>query len=201
MHKKYFTTGEIARYCEVDINTVKNWIKANDLKGFKTPSGHFRVARKAFIDFINKQGFTFDPKYFGVGPGELDILLVDDDQSHLKQIMIHLDKFYPDKKILFAKNGFDGYSIMYEKKPRLVLLDLVEPVIEGLEFIKVMRSNKKLDEIKLIVFSNHLDNSVYEELKQIQVDIFLEKPIKESEIKEACELLLNSKADGGTAVE
>ena len=65
MHKKYFTTGEIARYCEVDINTVKNWIKANGLEGFKTPSGHFRVARKAFIDFIKKQGFTFDPEFFG----------------------------------------------------------------------------------------------------------------------------------------
>ncbi len=200
MHKKYFTTGEIARYCEVDINTVKNWIKANGLEGFKTPSGHFRVARKAFIDFINKQGFTFDPKFFGISPGEIDILLVDDDQSHLKQMMIYLDKFYPDKKILSAQNGFDGYSIMYEKKPRLVLLDLVEPIIEGTEFIKVMRSNKKLSEIKLIVFTDGLENTALEELKQDQVDIFLEKPIEEIDIKEACDLLLNSNVNKGTDV-
>lgn len=198
MHKKYFTTGQIARYCEVDINTVKNWIKANDLEGFKTPSGHFRVARKAFIDFINKQGFTFDPVYFGKDPDELDILLVDDDQTHLELMMYQLDKFYPDKKILSAQNGFDGYSIMYEKKPRLVLFDLVVPVIEGVEFIKVMRSNKKLDEIKLIVFSEHLDNSVYQKLKEVQIDKFLEKPIKEIEIKEACDLLLNYNTVGGT---
>jgi len=199
MPKKYFTTGQIARYCEVDINTVKNWIKANDLEGFKTPSGHFRVARKAFIDFINKQGFTFDPVYFGKDPDELDILLVDDDQSHLEIMMVHLDKFYPDKRIISAKNGFDGYSIMYEKKPRLVLLDLVEPVIEGVEFIKVMRSNKKLDEIKLIVFSEHLETSVYQKLKEVQIDKFLERPIKEIEMKEACDLLLNHKTVGGTA--
>jgi CheY-like chemotaxis protein len=199
MHKKYFTTGEIARYCEVDINTVKNWIKAGDLEGFKTPSGHFRVARKAFIDFIKKQGFTFDPEYFGKEPDELDILLVDDDQTHLELMMYHLDKFYPDKKILSAKNGFDGYSIMHEKKPRLVLLDLFMPIIDGVEFIKVMRSNKKLDGIKLIVISGHLNKSIYKELRKIQVDIFLEKPVSEKEIKEACDSLLNSKMSGGTA--
>jgi len=201
MHKKYFTTGEIARYCEVDINTVKNWIKANDLEGFKTPSGHFRVARKAFIDFIKKQGFTFDPNYFGGNSGDLDILLVDDDQTHLDQMMRHLIEFYPDKKILSAKNGFTGYSIMYEKKPRLVLLDLVNPIIEGVEFIKVMRSNKKLDKIKLIVFADHLEETVYQELKKVQIDAFLEKPIKEIEIKEACDLLLNTNTVGETTTE
>ncbi|MCH7763623.1 MAG: response regulator [Candidatus Marinimicrobia bacterium] len=198
MHKKYFTTGEIARYCEVDINTVKNWIKANDLEGFKTPSGHFRVARKAFIDFINKQGFTFDPVYFGSDSNELDILLVDDDQTHLELMMYHLDKFYPDKKILYAKNGFDGYSIMHEKKPRLVLLDLVMPIIDGVEFIKVMRSNKKLDKIRLIVISAHLDKSTLKKLKKIHVDFFLEKPVNEKEIKEACDVLLNSNMSGRT---
>ncbi|MFQ6677196.1 MAG: response regulator [Fidelibacterota bacterium] len=199
MHKKYFTTGEIARYCEVDINTVKNWIKANDLEGFKTPSGHFRVARKAFIDFIKKQGFTFDPKYFGDHSRDLDILLVDDDQTHLDLMMRHLGKFYPDKKIRSAKNEFAGYSIMYEKTPRLVLLDLVEPIIEGIEFIKIMRSNKKLDKIGLIVFSDHLDESVYQDLKKEQIGVWLEKPVKELEMKEACDLLLNSNKVGRDA--
>jgi len=71
MHKKYFTTGEIARYCEVDINTVKNWIKANDLEGFKTPSGHFRVARKAFIDFIKNKDLRLTQTILEVIPETL----------------------------------------------------------------------------------------------------------------------------------
>ena len=75
--KKYFTTGDIARYCEVDINTVKNWIKRGDLDAFTTPSGHYRIPRARFIDFIKEQGFLYNSNYFGEDINTTEILVIE----------------------------------------------------------------------------------------------------------------------------
>jgi len=195
-HKKYYTTGEIARYCEVDINTVKNWIKAGDLKGFKTPSGHFRVYRMDFISFITYHGFAYDSDFFGKDANTPDILVVDDDPKHKDSVLFLLKKLYPNKSILTADNGFDGYFIMREMQPRLVLLDLIKPVISGLDFIKTIRSNEKLNEVMLAIISAHLDQEILKKLKKMGVNVFINKPISEKKLKDAFKQLLTPEPSG-----
>jgi len=79
--KKYFTTGDIARYCEVDINTAKSWIRNGSLQGFTTPSGHYRIPREPFIAFIMKQVFLYDATYFGQEANSTGILVINDDAA------------------------------------------------------------------------------------------------------------------------
>ncbi len=79
--KKYFTTGDIARYCEVDVNTVKRWIRNGNLEAFTTPSGHYRIPRDKFITFLNIQGFPYNPAYFGNSLDSPDILIIDNDSN------------------------------------------------------------------------------------------------------------------------
>lgn len=48
------TSGDIAAYCEVSKSTVLEWIKSERLKAFRLPSGHYRIDKKDFRDFLVK---------------------------------------------------------------------------------------------------------------------------------------------------
>ncbi len=188
--KKYYTTGDIARYCEVNINTVKNWIKSGNLSGFRTPSGHYRVPRKQFISFVKSEGFTYDQEYFGNYRETPDVLIVDDDEQHNELLVYILEQIYNDIEIKCVANGFDGYMFMYSHPPKLVLLDLMMPHINGLDFLRVMQSNKNMKNIKLVVISAHLTEKILLNLDKWNVDTVLEKPVKEDEFIQVCDSLL-----------
>ena len=188
--KKYFTTGDIARYCEVDVNTVKSWIRHGSLQAFTTPSGHYRIARDSFIAFIKKQGFLYDAIYFGQEPNSTGILVIDDDPVHRELVLHVLGQMYEEMEIKDASNGFDGYRLILQHRPRLLLLDLVMPGMTGLELIRVIRSRDDLNDIKILVISAYLDKSTMDELSKLHVDSVVAKPLKKAELKQECAVLL-----------
>ena len=48
------TSRDIANYCQVSKSTVLEWIKSGRLKAFRLPSGHYRIDKKAFREFLEK---------------------------------------------------------------------------------------------------------------------------------------------------
>jgi len=48
------TSSNIASYCQVSKSTVLEWIKSGRLKAFSLPSGHYRIDRDDFREFLNK---------------------------------------------------------------------------------------------------------------------------------------------------
>jgi len=188
--KKYFTTGDIARYCEVDVNTVKSWIKRGGLEAFTTPSGHYRIPRAGLINFIKDQGFLYDSKFFGEDVISPDILVIDEDSDHRDLIVDLLNQLYDNIIIDTAPNGFDGYMKLHRTLPKLVLLDLVVPGITELEFFRIMRSNDKLKGVKVAVISANLDDSTIKELEKMRISAIINKPLKKEILKEKCDELL-----------
>jgi excisionase family DNA binding protein len=61
------TTANIADYCQVTKSTVLVWIRDNNLKAFRLPSGHYRIDVNDFKDFLVKykmpvRGWPFETK-------------------------------------------------------------------------------------------------------------------------------------------
>ena len=59
------TSRDIATYCQVSKSTVLEWVKNGRLKAFRLPSGHYRIDKKDFRDFLEKwnmpvQGWPFN---------------------------------------------------------------------------------------------------------------------------------------------
>ncbi len=48
------TSRDIADYCQVSKSTVLEWIKSDRLKAFRLPSGHYRIDKKDFKEFLVK---------------------------------------------------------------------------------------------------------------------------------------------------
>mgnify|MGYP001568313863 FL=1 len=80
------------------------------------------------------------------------ILVIDDDMTFVAMIKAALD---PKKySVTNAGNGVEGLEQMKESKPDLILLDVIMPKMDGMEFLKEM--NKKYGEGKtpVLITSN-----------------------------------------------
>ncbi len=56
--------ADIAAYCQVSKSTVLKWVKDDKLEAFKLPSGHYRVDKKHFRDFLERHNMPINTWFF-----------------------------------------------------------------------------------------------------------------------------------------
>jgi len=79
------------------------------------------------------------------------ILIVEDDKYLSKAYSIKIKN--AGFNILLSSNGLDGLSIAKEKKPDLVVLDLLLPRVDGFEFLKRIKADEKTKNIPVLAIS------------------------------------------------
>ena len=85
-------------------------------------------------------------------PGEsCSVLLVEDDQATREMMARTLEN--SEWQIVEAGNGREALERLAEKKPRLILLDLMMPVMDGFDFLLEMRANAEWQDIPVIVLT------------------------------------------------
>ncbi len=57
-------------------------------------------------------------------------------------------------ELSFARNGEEGLKLISEKKPDLILLDIIMPKKGGFEVLEEMQKNAELKNIPVIIISN-----------------------------------------------
>jgi twitching motility two-component system response regulator PilH len=133
--------------------------------------------------------------------GEKDILIVDDTE----ETVVFMAQILEDHGFQFriAKNGNEAMAAMGEKRPDLVLLDVMMPRKSGINVFNDMKRDPQLADIPIIIitgaatvtgvsirngtqepkesygddFVRSLGSVLYEKLKDLEVDELLEKPI------------------------
>jgi len=80
------------------------------------------------------------------------ILIVEDEQAIAEMYKIKLDKEGYDVKL--AANGEEGLELCERWKPNLVLLDLMMPIISGVQMLKNMRATDWGKNIPVVIISN-----------------------------------------------
>lgn len=84
-------------------------------------------------------------------PAEKLILIVDDDPdigSSLEELLTN-DGY----RVLIAKNGQEGLDLTRAHHPRVILLDIMMPVMDGYEFLRIQREDPSIAKIPVIVLS------------------------------------------------
>ena len=108
----------------------------------------------------------------------LKVLLVDDDFINRKLLQTLLKKNQSVTAIIEAENGSDALDKL-KKEPGidLILLDIMMPIVDGVEFLKIFRSDMSNAHIPVIVLST--DDTRKTEVFDNGANDFLRKPIKE----------------------
>jgi len=108
----------------------------------------------------------------------LKILIVDDDFINRKLLQTMLKKNTDVAEILEAENGSDALDkIKKNHGIDMILLDIIMPIVDGVEFLKIFRSDMKNAHIPVIAVST--DDTKKTEVFDNGANEFLRKPIKE----------------------
>ncbi len=114
-------------------------------------------------------------------PEHLKILAVDDDIINLKLLKSMLRKSDAIDEIVEASNGADALAILKERHDiDIVLLDIIMPIMGGIEMLKVLRADESFKAIPVIVLTT--DETKKSEALESGANDFLMKPIREKDV-------------------
>ena len=111
----------------------------------------------------------------------LKVLIVDDDFINRKLLQTLLKKNGNIAETVEAENGSDALDKL-KKDPSidLILLDIMMPVVDGVEFLKIYRSDMANAHVPVIVLST--DDTRKTEVFDNGANDFIRKPVKEGDL-------------------
>ena len=110
----------------------------------------------------------------------LKILLIEDDMIEVMKLNRTISSLKLDHKIIEANNGDEALKIL-EQKDRLrdiILLDLNMPKINGIEFLKILKGDKRLRYIPTIILTTSNNKKDLLECFEIGIAGYILKPLK-----------------------
>ena len=120
---------------------------------------------------------------------DIVVLAVDDDMINLKLLKSMLLKTGAVKEVVEAKNGAEAIAALKEREDYdIVLLDIVMPVMNGIEVLKVMRADESLCRLPVIVLTT--DETKKQEALDQGANGFLTKPIRYDALQKLIDQLL-----------
>lgn len=119
----------------------------------------------------------------------ITVLIVDDDMINLKLLKSMLMKNEKVKEVIEAQNGSDAIDILKLRDDiDLILLDIIMPVMGGIEMLKVVRADYNLRQLPIIVLTT--DETKKSEALEFGANGFLMKPIRNIDLIEKISTVL-----------
>jgi CheY-like chemotaxis protein len=101
------------------------------------------------------------------------ILIVEDDNFVAEVYSTKLLEM--GHEVLIAQNGEEGLSMIASSKPDLVLLDIIMPVMGGIEMLEELKKNEKWKEIPVILLTNVGEKESIQRVRDLGVNDYLIK--------------------------
>ena len=178
-----YTTGEVARICQVTKRTVIKWIDGGKLTGYTLPgSKHRRVAAESLHRFMKDHqlpgfGRVVRPR----------VLIVDDDQDLLELLK---DALHDRYDVDVASTALDAASRLTVFQPDVILLDIRLPDLSGLEVCRHFQGYKKSRNVPILTMSAYGGEIDPLEVRRSGADAFLPKPLRLVELKKRIEAMV-----------
>jgi excisionase family DNA binding protein len=187
--KSFLTTFEISEICEVNPTTVQNWVKEGKLKAHSTPGGHRRIRRQDLIEFMKEFGMPI-PEALAEPPPY--ILIVDDEVDMLDMLSDLMSAGEEELEVARAQRGVDALLMIGERKPDLLILDIMMPGMNGIEVCERLKSGSPNRNLKIVAITGDHDPAVRERALAVGADLFYAKPFDMLQFRTECMNLMNS---------
>lgn len=119
------------------------------------------------------------------------ILIVDDSVFFLKQIRAFLED--AGYEVISAEDGIKGLAVLnnLSESVDLILTDIEMPNMDGLEFTKAIRENKKFKDLPVVAVTSVIEEKAIKRGLDIGIDKYLVKLDRER-VLEACDYYINN---------
>lgn len=150
------TTRQVAERLGVSLRTVQLWVEAGVLPAARTPGGHRRIRQSAVRELALRTGL-----------GELGValptpvpasraveVLVIEDQPDLRTLWTHtLDALGENLTLRCADDGYNALLQIGQRKPDLLITDLMMPGLDGLAMLRALRRDSAFDPSRVLAIS------------------------------------------------
>ena len=121
-------------------------------------------------------------------PSQVEILLVEDNiddaemtihalrKSNLANRLIHTTDGEEALDFLFGKGKFSGRDV--NLKPRIILLDLKMPKINGIEVLERVKSNNATKKIPVVILTSSKEDPDIQKCYDLGVNSYVVKPVE-----------------------
>lgn len=111
----------------------------------------------------------------------LNILLVEDDEVDVMNVQRAFQIHHISNPLSVARNGVEALDMLRRgdvpAERRMVLLDLNMPMMNGLEFLRELRSDPQLSRTPVVVLTTSADDRDRMEAYDLHVAGYLVKPV------------------------
>lgn len=117
----------------------------------------------------------------------IDILLVEDRPEDAELAMIGLKRYNLVNKIDWVKDGEEALEYIFAEgrysdrdandKPRLILLDIHMPKVDGLEVLRTIRGDARVQHVPVIVLTTSREEQDVLSAYNLHVNAYMLKPV------------------------
>lgn len=131
----------------------------------KTPNWLEMIQLKFYFEEIRKTPIVVEDK----------VLIVDDDSISRSVLGLQIENLW-DGEILYAEDGKEALQVMRDNKPTLVILDLMLPIMDGVECLMEMRGDIELSQIPVIPYTSVDNKRTVQKLQELGISGYMLKP-------------------------
>jgi len=117
-----------------------------------------------------------------------DVLIVDDSQQDVELVVDALRRLLPGVTVLVARDGAEALTILGDLPasvlPRVVLLDLKMPKVDGFEVLRRVKGDAKTRLIPLVVLTSSAVESDVQMAYSLGANSYVVKPIEFEDFNE-----------------
>ena len=122
-----------------------------------------------------------------MGHEEIEILLVEDNLHDAEMTIRSLQKNKLANNVVHLKDGASAYDFLMGKrefemrdinqKPKLILLDLKMPKMDGIELLEIIKGDPRTKKIPVVVLTSSKEDPDIEKCYQLGVNSYIVKPV------------------------
>ena len=120
-----------------------------------------------------------------------NILIVEDDQDLRQTLQMHLELLGYDS--ILAENGKEAVDLATSQVPDLILMDLIMPVMDGLQATRLIREHPNTESTPIIAMTAKVTSENKIECLQSGCDGHIAKPFTSKQLASIIEKLLKQK--------
>mgnify|MGYP006277063483 CR=1 FL=1 len=171
MKRRYYSTSEVAKLCNVHRNTIIAAIRNGRLPAYKTPGGHARVSHPDLVQFASEKGL---PVTHSLGRNDKILLVSQDPDQHRSATEQLLAKGY---RVRTASDPFEAGVLSLGFLPDAILFDIGAPGLDVPAAIARLREIEATHQVATIAFGAHPTSDVIPQAYGAGLDDHLVGPL------------------------
>jgi two-component system response regulator len=126
--------------------------------------------------------------------GEMEILLVEDSQDDMELTLHALERGKVASRVSVVRDGEEALDFLFcrgpygnrsfDRPPKLVLLDLKLPKVDGMEVLRQVKSDPRTNTIPLVIMTSSKEERDLVNSYNLGVNSYIQKPVDFDQFRE-----------------